>query len=219
MAPYPTGVDETPLDARERAELCDLFASVGPDAPTLCEGWTTADLAAHLVVREHDPRSGPGILLGGRFGEYTEKLMARAKGRGYERLVETIREGPPAVPWRIPRLRTMLNLNEYAVHHEDVRRANGLAPRTDRPDLQDALWGMLQRGAGMMLRKVKGTGVELVRPDGDVVRARKGTPVARISGEPLEILLHLFGRGAHAQVEVGGDPEAVAILSAADLGL
>ena len=36
----------------ERTALCDLFLEVGPDAPTLCEGWTTKDLAGHLVIRE-----------------------------------------------------------------------------------------------------------------------------------------------------------------------
>ena len=42
-----------PIDERERRELCELLAEVGPDAPTLCEGWTTLDLASHLVLREH----------------------------------------------------------------------------------------------------------------------------------------------------------------------
>ena len=45
----------TSVAATERADLCDLFRAVGPDAPTLCEGWTTRDLAAHLVVRERRP--------------------------------------------------------------------------------------------------------------------------------------------------------------------
>src|SRR5690606_24047731 len=35
----------------ERHALADLLMAVGPDAPTLCAGWTTAHLAAHLVVR------------------------------------------------------------------------------------------------------------------------------------------------------------------------
>src|SRR5882762_622635 len=47
-----------PLDLVERRELCDLFLELGPDAPTLCEGWTTLDLAAHLVLREHFKRWG-----------------------------------------------------------------------------------------------------------------------------------------------------------------
>ena len=58
----PAAPADEPLDARERSELCDLFLAVGPEAPTLCDGWTTLDLAAHLVVREHDPRSGFAIL-------------------------------------------------------------------------------------------------------------------------------------------------------------
>ena len=45
----------------ERAEMCDLFASVGPDAPTLCEGWNTSDLLAHLLVRERRPDAAAGI--------------------------------------------------------------------------------------------------------------------------------------------------------------
>nr|BFE88977.1 hypothetical protein GCM10020093_115780 [Planobispora longispora] len=47
----------------ERAALSDLFARLGPDAPTLCEGWTTFDLAAHLVLRERRLDAAPGIAL------------------------------------------------------------------------------------------------------------------------------------------------------------
>lgn len=42
-----------PLARRERHQLCDLALQVGPDAPTLCDGWTVFDLIAHLVVREN----------------------------------------------------------------------------------------------------------------------------------------------------------------------
>ena len=66
--------------------------------------------------------------------------MDRARAQGYESLVERLRSGPPAVPWRVPGLRPLLNINEWFVHHEDVRRANGEGPRADRPDLDDALW-------------------------------------------------------------------------------
>ena len=46
----------------ERAELCDLFDRVGPDAPTLCQGWATHDLAAHLWIRETDPVGVSGLV-------------------------------------------------------------------------------------------------------------------------------------------------------------
>src|SRR5215218_8372952 len=38
----------------ERAELCDLLDEVGSRAPTLCDGWESHDLAAHLWVRKTD---------------------------------------------------------------------------------------------------------------------------------------------------------------------
>ena len=51
----------TSHSAAEREALADALASAGPDAPTLCEGWTAHDLAAHLIAREHRPDSTPGI--------------------------------------------------------------------------------------------------------------------------------------------------------------
>lgn len=212
-------LDALPLDAQERARLSELFVDLGPDAPTLCEGWTTADLAAHLVIRERDPRSGPGILLGGRFEEFTNKLQDRQKQRGYERSVERVRNGPPLVPWGLPGLRTMLNLQEYFVHHEDVRRANGMPPRTDIGELQDALWSALRRGARLQLRKVRSAGVELARPNGESFIAKKGEPMVRVVGEPGELVLFLTGRRDAAQVTFEGEPAAVSAVRESDLGL
>ncbi|MGA2804593.1 MAG: maleylpyruvate isomerase N-terminal domain-containing protein [Acidimicrobiales bacterium] len=53
------------LAREERARLCTVLTESGQDAPTLCEGWLTKDLAAHLYVREHRPLAMPGIMLGG----------------------------------------------------------------------------------------------------------------------------------------------------------
>ena len=83
------------LDLRERHELSDLLDQLGPDQPTLCEGWTTADLAAHLVVRERDPRSGPGILLGGRF----EGVHRQAHGQAARAV--RLRRAPSSVSGRV----------------------------------------------------------------------------------------------------------------------
>ena len=49
------------FDAVERAQLSDLLDELGPEAPTLLAPWTTRDLAAHLVLREHDSLAGPGL--------------------------------------------------------------------------------------------------------------------------------------------------------------
>lgn len=213
------GDSRAPIDARERAELCDLFVARGPDAPTLCEGWATLDLAAHLVVRENDPRAGLFLLGGERFAGLERKLMDRARAQGYERLIGRLRGGPPAVPWRLPGLRGLLNTGEWFIHHEDVRRAGGEGPRADRPDLDEALWSMLRRTARFMLRGVKGTGVALEAPGFGELPARGAGPSVRLVGGPQELTLYLSGRRSAAKVDISGPEEARTALDNADLGL
>jgi hypothetical protein len=48
---------------------------------------------------------------------------------------------------------------------------------------------------------------------------RRGNTTVRISGEPGELLLYLFGRRAVAEVDIDGPPSAVALLTAAKMGL
>jgi uncharacterized protein (TIGR03085 family) len=194
-----------PLDARERAQLCLRFDELGPDAPTLCEGWTTFDLAAHLVVRERNPLAAPGIIIP-PLASLADRGMAREKAKGYAKVVERVRTGPPLGPFAVPGLREQINLVEYAVHHEDVRRANGMERRTDIADLQDALWTKVKALARFAIRGVpKGVGIELVRSDtGATATARSGERVATVTGEPLEVLLWAYGRGDHADVGLTG---------------
>lgn len=200
-----------PLDARERAQLCLRFDELGPDAPTLCEGWTTFDLAAHLVMRERNPLAAPGILVPS-LAALADRGMEREKRRGYAAVVDRVRSGPPPGPMAVPVLREQINLVEYAVHHEDVRRANGMAPRTDVGDLQDALWTKVGQLARFAIRGVpRGLGIELVRSDtGSTVHARRGDRTATVTGEPLEVLLWAYGRGDHAEVEIGGAADELA---------
>jgi len=54
-----------------------LLDKTGPDAPTLCSGWTTGDLAAHLVLREHRPDAAAGVLggpLAGGIGHHQRRV-------------------------------------------------------------------------------------------------------------------------------------------------
>ena len=79
----------------ERLALCALLDKSGPDAPTLCEGWRTADLAAHLVLRERRPDAALGII-GGPLAGYTDRVRRGMVARNpFALLVETIRTGPP----------------------------------------------------------------------------------------------------------------------------
>lgn len=214
-----------PLDARERVQLCQRFEELGPDAPTLCEGWTTFDLAAHLAVRERNLLAGPGILLGDAvapLGRLTDRQMAKEKERGYDKVVERVRTGPPFGPFAVPGLRTQINLVEYAVHHEDVRRANGLSPRSGIDDLQDELWPLFTRLARFALRGLPaGVEVKLCRPGGDEKLVGGGERTVRVTGEPIEQLLWAYGRGDAAELEVsagrGATAEDVSAVRAAHL--
>jgi uncharacterized protein (TIGR03085 family) len=122
------------------------------------------------------------------------------------------------VPWRLPGLRPLLNLNEWFIHHEDVRRAGGEPPRDGRPDLDEALWSTLRRGGRFMTRRVKGAGVALEAPGYGELPARGSGPAVRLVGGPQELSLYLSGRRAAAKVEISGPDEARAALDAADLG-
>jgi uncharacterized protein (TIGR03085 family) len=209
-----------PPHRAERAALCDLFMAVGPDAPTLCEGWRTYDLAAHLFIRERRPLSGPGLVMGGAAARLTARILARTKEtHDYSDLVARVRSGPPAV---LAPFDKVMNLTEYFVHHEDVRRGAGdNTPRTptELAVVEAALWKSLQRGGKFISRPLKGTGLDLMTPAGDVIHARVGTPLATLSGTPGEIVLYLSGRKGAAQVTMGGPPDAVDTVRAAKFGL
>jgi uncharacterized protein (TIGR03085 family) len=205
------------LDERERHELCHLLLDLGPDAPTLCEGWDTLDLAAHLVVREREPRAALGII-SDRFAAHTRRRQDAWADKGLEAVIERLRSGPPRL-WRVPGLRTLLNLIEFAVHHEDARRANGLGRRADRHDLDDALWSLVGGSARFGTRSLGPIGLELVRPGGERKRVRKGDDVATLTGCPLELVLYLSGRKRVAEVELTGSNQAVTSVAAARFGI
>src|SRR5271156_2485882 len=103
-----------PLDTQERLELCDLFDELGPSVPTLLEGWTAHDLAAHLVLRERDLVAGPCLVLSGPFRQFAAQRRARLAPRnGFAWLVAWIRPGPPAGFFPIGWIRALANLNEF----------------------------------------------------------------------------------------------------------
>jgi uncharacterized protein (TIGR03085 family) len=200
-----------PWDAVERRRLCDLLVELGPDAPTLLEPWTTSDLAAHLVLREHDFLAAPGLIVPGPWRRFADRRAARLAERDFGSLVDEVRQGPPPGFFRVGWVRRLANLNEFYVHHEDVRRANGRAPRTNDPELDSALWRNVSWRPWFLARRLRRVGLEIEWTGTDKrVRARRGDPVARLVGPPGELLLYLFGRQAVANVEVTGEPEAVA---------
>jgi uncharacterized protein (TIGR03085 family) len=200
----------------ERHALCDLLADVGGEQPTLCAGWQTADLAAHLVLRERRPDAGAGVL-GGPVARYTRRVQAHISRRhSYAELIDMIRNGPPRLSmFGLPGADEKLNLVEYFVHHEDVLRARPeWQPRKVDPQLVDVLWDRLTMARFMMRRAP--VGVELVRADpgrGRVrITAKARTPVVTVTGDPVELTLWTMGRTSAADVRLDGADSDVAAL-------
>jgi len=215
------GMADVPLDTQERRELCDLLDELGPSVPTLLEGWTAHDIAAHLVLRERDVLAGPCLVLPGPFQRFAEQRRSRlADNKDFAWLVARIRTGPPIGFFRIGWVRSFPTLNEFFVHHEDVRRANRLAVRHLTPAMDTALWRNVRHGSRYLSRRFQGFGLEIEwSGTGERVLVRSGEPLARLSGTPGELLVYIFGRQAAAQVEVSGPEEVVGAVRRTHFGM
>lgn len=195
----------TSLAQRERADLCDLLEELGPDAPTMCEGWSTRDLVGHLVVRESRPDAAVGMAvppLAGRLRRVTDAVLAD----GFEAAVGTLRAGPPRFsPFALPGMDARMNTAEFFIHHEDVRRAQlGWQPRVLTAQDEDLLWNAAT-SMGRLATLRQADGVVLVTPDGPrskVSGARGGGRVKVVTGAPSELLLWVSGRETVCRVSV-----------------
>ena len=189
-----------------------LFHKLGPDAPTLCEGWTTRDLAVHLWVRENRPDAAAGIFVNALSGRL-EKESRKVAERDFDELVDDWGRGPAAYnPVRF--VDAQQNFVEHFVHHEDIRRANGMRPRDFSAHIKQQMHSYLKPLAKVALRKSECP--VILQPEGlpRIVAAdthgvvEKGDAVVRVSGEVGELILWSFGRDA-AEVKIEGEAEAI----------
>jgi uncharacterized protein (TIGR03085 family) len=195
------------LADRERAELAELLEALGPDAPTCCEGWTTAHLAAHVATRDRRVDAMPGYGLeqvSPALGAWSHKVEDRLReSTEYADVVRQVREGAPRwSPMGWPGVGPLVNTTEFVIHHEDVRRARpGWTPRKLSRADQDQLWRAVvivarraARGRTLVLRRTDVPRVEKRLGSGEVVRT--------VTGEPLELLLWTSGRKDVARVAI-----------------
>jgi len=207
-----------PLARRERDDLCDLALTLGPDAPTLCEGWDAQDLVTHLLVRERRPVSSLGNVVPALSG-LTDRAMARGRERSFGVQVEELRR--PAPPLRlVPVLDRLMNTFEMVVHHEDLRRAQpAWEPRVLPTADADVLWSQLSKGAAFLGRRLPVPTVVRRSDTGATATLRKGPEPVVVSGPVVELVLFLFGRHQTRGLAFDGTPEAVDRLRGADLGV
>jgi uncharacterized protein (TIGR03085 family) len=203
----------------ERAELVRALTEAGPDAPTLCQGWSARDLAAHVVMRERRLDAAAGIVVKA-LAPRARRVQAEFAARPWPELVDMVAAGPGRRSlFGVPAVDEAANVVEFFVHCEDVRRARpGWEPRMPDAGLAEALW---KRTAGLarLTGRRAPAGVVLRRPDGQTAVARKGVPVVTVTGQPGELVLFMAGRQAHAVVELDGPVAAVAAVRGARWGL
>ncbi|MGW2249718.1 TIGR03085 family metal-binding protein [Kitasatospora sp. NPDC001660] len=198
----------------ERHRLAELLAAAGPDAPTLCAGWTTRDLAAHLVIRERRADAAAGIRVGA-LADWTYRVQSAYAERPYEELLRLFRSGPPLLSlFALPGADEAANTVEYFVHAEDVLRAqDDWTPQPVPPGRAEALWRRLPLLARLEAGRRSPVRLELRQPDGrSLTTGPAGTPVVRITGEPGELILFTYGRGARTTLDVDGPADAVEAL-------
>lgn len=201
----------------ERHALAATLDATDPAAPTLCVGWNTAMLAAHIVLRDRRPDLQIGMLvrpLNGRLAT-AQQALARTPWTG---LVEKVRQGPSVNLSKITVVDDLMNTLEFAVHHEDVRRGvPGWEPITLPAPVSDRLWRTLPLMAKLSTRSLK---VPLVfaTPDGLRAVLHRGADPVVVTGEPIELALFATGRQGAARVEFTGPPAAVATVRAGTAG-
>ena len=210
----------------ERHALAETLREVGPDVATLCGEWTTSRLAAHLVLRERSVHEIGAHVPVPALQRRTERALDElAAASTYDELVDLVARGPVwrdvigPVPvawlWSLPAVRETVNLLEYVIHHEDVRRARpDWAPRPLPVSMQQVVWQRLRPVSRLTLRTLP-VGVELVWPSHGSLRrggARRdhGESAVVISGDPLELALLCFGREPVALLDWDGEADAVA---------
>ncbi|MBD2762860.1 TIGR03085 family protein [Kocuria sp. cx-455] len=190
----------------ERRHLAALLRRVGPDAPTLCEGWKARDLAVHLVIRDGRPDAAVGILAPKLpvLGSHFKSVANKYNDMPWEELVDLVERPPLYSPGRWSPVDKRMNTSEFFVHHEDVRRAQPQwHARQLLHDEQKDLWNTLKLMGSALLRKESNSVVLLANGFGAVRGGKRSARhVDLVRGEPSELLLWAFGRQEQADVQI-----------------
>jgi uncharacterized protein (TIGR03085 family) len=203
------------IHREERRALLDTLERVGDSAPTLCEPWTTSSIAAHIVDAERGagigwalgwplrkalgPQLAPRVM--NRLQQPMQTMIQRTQRKGWPWLLQRLASGPPIL-FRFRGLARIRLLEDW-IHHEDIRRANGLASRPSNARLDQALLEALMTLALTPEFAQTRADIEVLDEYGHAIRPA-AHPSTRVAGPIGEVALALAGRGRVADVTVDG---------------
>ncbi|MGQ4716222.1 maleylpyruvate isomerase family mycothiol-dependent enzyme [Streptomyces anulatus] len=180
----------------ERAALTDDLARLDAgqwDAPSLCEGWTVRDVAAHLVDTARTTRIGfvAGLVRAWfDFDRQNARGVERERGASPQETLERLRR--VASRTTTPPAPLDTRLVEEVVHGEDIRRAVGLVRAYPQETVVRALRLQARTPASFGGAKELVARVRLTATDADL-SIGEGPDV---TGPVLSLLLAVSGRRA-----------------------
>ena len=208
----------TSFARRERSAICQTLRKLGPDQPTLCQGWSTKDLLVHLIVRENRPDAAVGLFIP-FLSSYTDSVSKKYSEKSFEDLIMIFENGPKSPsPFSLPKVDELANTFEFLVHHEDILRAqDNYQPRKLSEEDAKFVWSRFTKSAVFFMRKIK-VGV-VAKTDQGIYTLKRGNDVVTISGNLIDLVMFAFGRKNTTEINFEGNPTAVEKLKNSDLRL
>ena len=149
--------------------------------------------------------------------DHTNRVQRQLAMGDYPALVSKVRQPPLWV--RPDTVEETMNLVEFFVHHEDVRRAApGWTPRQLSFEYERRLSDRLRGSAKLSARRFPAT-IIAHAPGAEPLRVGAGGDQLDVRGAPGELLLFFVGRQRVADVEVAGPAPLADRLRTARLGL
>ena len=217
-----TASDPAAAVLAERSAVAATLEVVGPAAPTLAGSWSALDVAAHLVSldRLHGLPTflgrtivARGVRLNDSLGRFAETGFRRERDRGFGNLTAALRGSPPSLLQRESIVG--VGLVEVFVHHEDIRRANGLPPRASPHELSAAIPWLLR----YQQRRLGEVALLVETDSGGRHRAGNGRTEVRLAGDVGEVVLWLAGRRIVSNAQLTGDADGLNFLDAARIAI
>lgn len=189
--------------------MADLFESLNEGqlrTPSLCDGWTIKDVAAHLTMAFNVTVPGMIVRVLGEqlsFARAVDRVTRQLADRPIEGIVAQLRDHagnrrhPPGAP--------LAPLVDVIVHGEDVRRPLGIE-HTVPFDRVSAAMGFVTGGRALgFLPGSRVRGLRFVATDGDGEWGKGHI----IHGPAMSLLLAAMGRRV-AMAELGGATNVLA---------